>query len=581
MKKAIYDFVCQITDDKILERKTCKVSWEEFPIYESDDKLLDKFWLNISWKQFSIPRPTLCPEQRAIRRLAWRNERKLYKRRCDLSGKLTVSIYSDDKPYKVYSSQEWRSDKWDATNYGREFDFSKTFFNQFDELMHEVPLLGLVWANNENSEYINLSADNKNCYIVIESSNNEDCYHCYWIQKCDNCTDCSFCHECSHCYELENCRFCYNLKHSNDCQNCKNSMLLAQCENCEYCFGCTNLHNKKYHIFNQEVSESEYNDFINSLYDDFPNKFPELKKQYEEIKKDMISQEAHINNVQNCVWDYINSSKNTIFCIDSYDADNNRYGEHIWRNANDTMDCSTVGRNAQLVYETINCGIDVYHNLFCAICRSSSYMIYCYNCFNSNNCFGCVWLRNKEYCILNKQYTEQEYKELVPKIIDHMKQTWERWEFFPVQISPFGYNESMAWEYEPLTKDEALQKWYKWMDKEYPINVPEWMETLQANDIPQNIDDVDDDILNKAIICAQSGRIYRLVKPELEFYRKHKIAVPRKHPDIRHNNRCGHRHWLKLYMRNCDNCVKHIVSCYDQNFQGKVFCKDCFAKNIY
>jgi hypothetical protein len=81
-------------------------------------------------------------------------------------------------------------------------------------------------------------------------------------------------------------------------------------------------------------------------------------------------------------------------------------------------------------------------------------------------------LRNKEYCILNKQYTKEEYEQLVPQIIDHMTKTGERGEFFPASISPFCYNETVVMEYYPLTKDEALAKGFKRMDTEYAPTVP-------------------------------------------------------------------------------------------------------------
>ena len=83
-------------------------------------------------------------------------------------------------------------------------------------------------------------------------------------------------------------------------------------------------------------------------------------------------------------------------------------------------------------------------------------MVYCISCFGSHDCFGCVGLRNKSYCILNTQYTKEEYEELVPRIIIHMMKNGEWGEFFPSSMSPFGYNETVATEYFPREKEEAL-----------------------------------------------------------------------------------------------------------------------------
>jgi hypothetical protein len=53
-------------------------------------------------------------------------------------------------------------------------------------------------------------------------------------------------------------------------------------------------------------------------------------------------------------------------------------------------------------------------------------MIYCDSCDACKNCFGCTGLKHKEYCILNKQYTPEEYEQKVSKIIDKMIQDKER-----------------------------------------------------------------------------------------------------------------------------------------------------------
>ena len=86
---------------------------------------------------------------------------------------------------------------------------------------------------------------------------------------------------------------------------------------------------------------------------------------------------------------------------------------------------------------------------------------------SSQNCFGCVNLRNGEYSILNKRYSKEEYEELVPKIIQHMNdmpyvdskgRVYKYGEFFPAEISPFGYNETVAMDYYLLNREEAKEK---------------------------------------------------------------------------------------------------------------------------
>lgn len=149
--------------------------------------------------------------------------------------------------------------------------------------------------------------------------------------------------------------------------------------------------------------------------------------------------------------------------------------------------------------------------------------------------FGCVGLRNKKYCILNKQYTKEQYEILVPQIIDSMIQAWTRWEFFSSAQSPFGYNETIANDYFPLTEEETITKWYNWESKSYDPNISS-VSLIDMSDLP-DISHVKDNILKQIFICKISSRPYRLVKEELNFYRKHWLSLPIYHPDIRHKNR--------------------------------------------
>ena len=97
--------------------------------------------------------------------------------------------------------------------------------------------------------------------------------------------------------------------------------------------------------------------------------------------------------------------------------------------------------------------------LFCANgVTHSSNMIYCRACKNCSDCFACVGLQHKQYCLFNTQYSKGVYEQLVEKVLSHMMGTKEWGEFFDPSVSLFGYNETVAQEYFPLTSEEALKK---------------------------------------------------------------------------------------------------------------------------
>lgn len=125
--------------ETIMETKSCQSCGISFVVTDKDIEFYDLVSPIFAGRKESIPTPTPCPDCRQRRRLAWRNERKLYRRKCDMTGRDIVSIYSPDKSYKVYHPDAWWSDGWDALSYGREFDFSRTFAEQYEELFAAVP----------------------------------------------------------------------------------------------------------------------------------------------------------------------------------------------------------------------------------------------------------------------------------------------------------------------------------------------------------------------------------------------------------------------------------------------------------
>src|SRR3989344_2104097 len=112
------------------QTKVCQNCKGEFVIEPDDFAFYEKI---------KVPPPIWCPECRLVKRLSWRNERSLFKRKCDLCGQEKILIFSAESPYKVYCYSCWWSDKWDAQQYVKDYDLSKPFFEQFKELFLKVP----------------------------------------------------------------------------------------------------------------------------------------------------------------------------------------------------------------------------------------------------------------------------------------------------------------------------------------------------------------------------------------------------------------------------------------------------------
>lgn len=419
--------------------KVCKKCGKDFEILDRDRAF---------YKCVDVPLPTLCPPDRQKRRFVWRNEWNLYRSKCDKTNKPIISSYPEDSLFPVYEYDEWWADTWTALDYGQEFDFEKPFFEQFHELQLQVPRMNLSAGHNENCDYVNYSNYSKDCYLIFGCHASEKCIFSWRVHRSLSCCDCAQLENCKYCYECIDCENCYELNFSQNCENCFESEYLYNCRSCKDCFLCCNLIHKRYHILNKEYSRNDYEKKVAEL-----KKLgsASLIKKYNELKLKSPHKALRMINCQNCNGDYLINCKNCDHVFTAMECEDCKYlyiGEHT----TDCLDCDIVGWPATFCYESIGTCVNAYANFFSSFSWSCSDIYYCDSCFNSNHLFGCIGLRRNKYCILNKQYTKEKYGAMVPLIIEHMRKTGEYGEFFPIETSPFKYEDTVANDYCPLKK---------------------------------------------------------------------------------------------------------------------------------
>ncbi|MBP9715293.1 MAG: hypothetical protein KBD52_02295 [Candidatus Pacebacteria bacterium] len=555
------------------ETKNCQNCKQDFVIEPDDFGFYEKIGV--------LP-PKICPECRMQLRLGFKNERSFYKRICDNCKKNIVSIFSPNKIYSVWCPECWWSDDFNAENYGIDYDSSKSFFTQLNDLWNKVPKPALVGFRNIDCHYINNAADNKNCYLVVESSNNENCINCYWIQLSRDLVDCSFTNKVELSYEVDDCFDCNKLRFSKGCHSTLESSFLLDCRNCSNCLGCINLRGQKYNIFNKQYTKEEYQEKFKSFKLDTYSGVEAFKKEFQNFIKDKPRKFAEVVNAVNSTGNYMTNVKNNRQCFHSYDAEDNAYSVHVWREAKDCMDCNTAGRSAELIFNSLNTGIEASNVICGSVCWGSQFLGYCTYCYNSNNCFGCTGLKKGSYCILNKQYSKEEYKKIHAEIIEKMRQEEIYGDFFPKNISMFGYNESSAMEEFPLTKEEALNHGFKWEDT---LRGTYGKETITWDGFPDSINDLSEDFdVNKEVFaCIECNKNYRIIEDELGFYKRMQIPIPRTCPECRHTRRLKVRGPNKLWRRHCMNegCKNEFETSYAPERPEIIYCEQCYNKEVY
>src|SRR3989344_6278225 len=394
------------------ETRSCQNCNNNFTIEPEDFKFYEKI---------KVPPPTWCPECRMIRRMVWWNEKTLYRRECDLCKKEVIAMYNKNTSFPVHCHNCWWSDKWDSLEYGRNYDFSKPFFHQLSELIKTTPRSNLSYTNVTDSEYLNYIVDVKNGYLVFGGHHLENVAYAKQSVEVKDSFDLTFTRESELCYETTDCVKSFKIGFSRYAEDCRDSIFLLDCRNCSNCIGCVALRNKSYCIFNKQYSKGEYLDKLKEFNLGSFRNLEKIKSEFQKITLNYPRRYAVISNSTNVVGDDIYNARNCYKCFYALkDAENCRYSFFMTASIKDSYDIYAAGLNAELLYEIISgigqrlfFGHTVWH---------SSEVTLSDTCHSSNNLFACIGLRNKNYCILNKQYTKEEYEKLVPRIIEHMNQ---------------------------------------------------------------------------------------------------------------------------------------------------------------
>lgn len=542
----------------------CRLTGKPFVLREWEQEML---------REWGFPFPDLAPEMRHKRRLAHRNERKIYQSKCLKTNLPILSIYHPDQNLPVFSPAVWWGDLWDPRDFGMDYNFNKPFFEQFQELRRRVPRLALMNKNGQNSDYCNLTTDNKNCYLVFGGDYNEDCMYSIFNFKCRDVLDVYWTISCELCYECVDCEHCYNVRYAQNSINCSDSAFLFECRNVKNCFGCVGLVGKEYHIFNRPYSKEDYEATVKKYRLDTWTGVEHMKREFAKFKLQFPHKAHHHVNVENSTGEFLTNVKNAENCffVDSDAEDIKDIFLGGWGLKN-SFSCDHLGHGMERCYEIMSSmrSFDVQLSL---MSWTSSYIQYCDMVDSSKHLFGCTAMRRAEYCILNKQYTKEEYEEMIPRIKEHMKSTGEWGQMLPAAYSFFAYNESVAQDFFPLTKEEAKSYGLRWREDE--------RHEAKGPELPDSIKDADASICELDLLCQETGRPYKIIPKELAFYKRLGLPLPRFAHETRNEHRLAMRNPIVTWDRACSKCGVGLNSTYSPERPEIVYCDSCYLAEAY
>ncbi len=499
-------------------------------------------------------------------------------RKCDMCQKNIISIYNPKSPYVVFCYECFYSDKWDAKDYAIDYDPNKPFVEQMGELLRKVPknCLGISSAEgqNINSEYVNMAGGCKNCYLVFNTSPAEELLYSRGIKNGKFSSDIYFGVDIENCYDSVNIQKSSGVTYSKNIISCVDSHFILNGSGLTNCFGCVNLRNKSNCWFNEQLTPEEYSNRLEDYTGSYSKK-EEMIKIFEYFCLQHPHRENNNIKAVDSEGDYLYECKSVKDSFEVSKAENCRYlfSSKVIKDSLGTIGYGTNGEN---LLEVVATGYS--SNIIGSFwAENSQDVVYGFDVKYNTSTIGCDAIKNAKYAILNKEYLKEEYERLKEHIVEELKSQNLYGLMMPPSIAPFAYNETIAQDNFPLTKEEAVAQGYRWEDD---VQVTKGKETLKTEDIPDHIADVPDSITKEILACINCERNYKITEQELLFYKKMHLPIPRACFYCRHRDRVRRRGPYKFWDRKCDFCSKDIKTNYSPERKEIVYCEKCYQQQV-
>ena len=515
-------------------------------------------------EKYGIPYLQISPVERLRALLAYRNDRRLYRRKCDATGESLISSYRPDCGFQIVKSDVWWGDSWDGLDFAQNTDPTKPFFQQFAALNRRVPREGTSVIRAENSDYNSHTRDSKDCYLSHLAVKAETLLFSYWTVGARDVlegfytTDCELCARCSYVTK------CYGCVHLVDCSSCNDCHFSSELRGCSNCLFCYNLSGKHYYLYNQPCSKEQ---------------FEAAKSQFLSgdealytaavgiLEKNLLTQPRraqHTLNSENVCGDHIQNSRDVFNAFDVLNCDR---GFNVTNGGGDFIVHSySVGfPSCSHVFSSVTVR-DSSQIFFSANCWNSHNLWYCDNCVNCTDCFGCVGLKRRRFCVFNREYTETDYRELLALWREQMIERGEWGLFFPTQYSPFCYDETAAQDFFPLSREDIVCRGWQCS----PVSETAAHESSANSSLPAGA--------KKCQVCSKA---YLRAPKEIDLCQQFGVPLSTRCPDCRITHKLETRSPYALVERLCSKCQGATLTSLSENLSQNPWCEKCFLEQIY
>ncbi len=429
-----------------------------------------------------------------------------------------VSIYNySNRINKIVSINEFNSLRDNLP--GLDYTYNNLFSGiSILQKTISLPCVRQYWIYN-NSDYTDTNSNVENCFLIRCSTLCKNVWYSIVVKKTENVFNSIKIQWWEwNIYSSYSVDESFNIYYSKCTQDSSNIWFSCDLIWCSECIFCNNLNNKSYFINNKEYNKEDY--FQKK--EDILHKKWEFQKWFENLSWKNYKTINSINVENVYWWTNVINWRNSLIVWNP-----------VWtKNIYDTLLTWTLWE----YYWCADSGVNS-ENIFCSVAIVNSNTIF-YSQFLEwcSFCIGCIWLKNKSFCILNKQYSKEEWYSLADKIFEQMDADGILWDFFPWDLNPFYFNDTMAYLIDDsFMKSEVEKDGYMWRDEKIKVDIPEWADIVKSTELNsfQWYDwrwkwQINKEILKKVIV-DKNWNYYRIVKMEYDFLIKHWLPIPEIH----------------------------------------------------
>ena len=528
------------------------------------------------WGKFNVPARDVSPMKRRRWLTGFNLGLEMWWNKDAQTGEKILSYVHPDSKIQVVEDTRWHAEDW-STRVSVEPDASKSFFEQMRVLNEGIPVPALRTYNPPINTVGAGLISVEDSFMVFAVLKTKRSAYGWLLDGMENCQDIFFGYTSTDSFYVNHVERLHNCRIVLQSQDCFNSSFLFDCRNCEYVFGGFNLRNRQYVWWGEQLSRGEWEQRAKEL--DLKS-WKTFSENMDRFLKTLDGEAVWPENFNIQAED--SSGEYLVRCLRARHAFGVNDGTDFYNAQISHNGCERCAHSSGFTASSdlyMVAGASSCSNMkFSSNCGTSRNLEYCMQCYNCEDCFGCVGLNRKKFCLLNKQYDEDEYWRKLDEMKCAMLNRGEYGRYLPGDFSPAGIEFSTAnfFDY-PERELEAIGAVH------FDPSVGAVQDASSMTDpetLPDHLDDCEA-YVGKPLIDKGLDRAFAVRRDDYKFYKKLGLPFPRRHYIARVRSLARMANTFTSSEHTCANCSKSVIVANNLTFKNRrVYCYGCYLEYL-